>query len=930
MERAFAPDRGGGEEPGHPRARHRRLRRLLPVPRRHGRDGPPPDRARTRRRTSATRRCRDEVRTRTLGEETKRVFRARVVNPRWIAAMRRHGYKGAFELAATVDYLFGYDATAGVVDDWMYEHAGRARTSSTRDTREFLEQSNPWALRGITERLLEAADRGLWAEPEPATLDRLRDTYLASEGDLEDAEPRVSRCEPRSRDGSHGLPVLAPWSAWTTCGSRCCSTPSRPAIGGVLVRGEKGTAKSTAVRALAALLPPVDVVAGCRFACDPAAPDPACPDGPHAGRRRRASAGRPGWSSCRSAPPRTGWSARSTWSGRSTEGVTAYEPGLLAAAHRGVLYVDEVNLLHDHLVDLLLDAAAMGRGYVEREGVSVRHAARFLLVGTMNPEEGELRPQLLDRFGLTVEVAAPPRPGRARRGGAPPARLRRRPGRLRRPLGRRRRRAGRAGSPPPAPRLPRGRAARRRAAPDRRGLRRVRRRRAARRPRHRPRRHRARRLARPRRGHRATTSAPPPGWRCRTAAAATRSTPPAWTSSASTRRCTAGRPPRRRRPAPTTRPGRRRPRRRPGRRPGRRPRRRPGRRGRPTAAAGRRPARTAARRPGGRPRRHAAATGRRRRRAAGRPGARRAARRRPSAVRARGAPSAATRRLQARCSPAGSATARRAAVAGPHRAGPHHRRPGAGGRSAALHLPATLRAAAPHQAGPGPARGPGCGCARDDLREAVREGREGNLVLFVVDASGSMAARQRMAAVKGAVLSLLLDAYQRRDKVGLVTFRGAGAELALPPTSSVRGRRRRGWPSCPPAGARRWPRGCCARRRPAAGRAAARPAPPAAARRRHRRPGHRPAPARSTGARAAAAAGRDRRGRASSSTASPARSGSAWPRRAGRRSSARPHAAASTTLRGRRRCAGDSSRVRADGGVPDAAGTSRSTCPTTG
>src|SRR5205085_4594111 len=89
-----------------------------------------------------------------------------------------------------------------------------------------------------------------------------------------------------------------------------------------------------------------------------------------------------------------------------TEGVKAYEPGLLAAAHRGVLYVDEVNLLHDHLVDLLLDAAALGTSYVEREGVSVRHAARFLLVGTMNPEEGELRPQLLDRFGLTVQVTA--------------------------------------------------------------------------------------------------------------------------------------------------------------------------------------------------------------------------------------------------------------------------------------------------------------------------------------------------------------------------------------------------------------------------------------------------------------------------------------------------------------------------------------------
>ena len=178
-----------------------------------------------------------------------------------------------------------------------------------------------------------------------------------------------------------------------------------PAVGGVLVRGEKGTAKSTIVRALAALLPPVDVVAGCRFSCDPAAPDPLCPDGPHevgAGAVTRTA---------RLVELPVGASedrvAGSLDIERAlTEGVKAFEPGLLAAAHRGVLYVDEVNLLHDHLVDLLLDAAAMGTAYVEREGVSVRHASRFLLVGTMNPEEGELRPQLLDRFGLTVEVRA--------------------------------------------------------------------------------------------------------------------------------------------------------------------------------------------------------------------------------------------------------------------------------------------------------------------------------------------------------------------------------------------------------------------------------------------------------------------------------------------------------------------------------------------
>ncbi|MFI0351032.1 cobaltochelatase subunit CobN [Actinomadura sp. 9N407] len=127
----------------------------------------------------------DQVRTRTLAEETHRVFRARVVNPRWIAAMRRHGYKGAFELAATVDYLFGYDATAGVVDDWMYETLAKEYVFDA-ETRAFMEQSNPWALRGITERLLEAADRKLWNEPDPDTLRQLRQTYLQLEGRLED------------------------------------------------------------------------------------------------------------------------------------------------------------------------------------------------------------------------------------------------------------------------------------------------------------------------------------------------------------------------------------------------------------------------------------------------------------------------------------------------------------------------------------------------------------------------------------------------------------------------------------------------------------------------------------------------------------------------------------------------------------------------
>ncbi|HEX6857958.1 MAG TPA: cobaltochelatase subunit CobN [Streptosporangiaceae bacterium] len=129
----------------------------------------------------------DAVKTRTLAEETRRVFRSRVVNPRWIAAMQRHGYKGAFELAATVDYLFGYDATAGVVEDWMYEQLAASYVFDETN-RAFLAQANPWALHGIAERLLEAAQRGLWAKPDPATLDQLQQAFLATEGTIEGGE----------------------------------------------------------------------------------------------------------------------------------------------------------------------------------------------------------------------------------------------------------------------------------------------------------------------------------------------------------------------------------------------------------------------------------------------------------------------------------------------------------------------------------------------------------------------------------------------------------------------------------------------------------------------------------------------------------------------------------------------------------------------
>jgi Mg-chelatase subunit ChlI len=179
-----------------------------------------------------------------------------------------------------------------------------------------------------------------------------------------------------------------------------------PAIGGVLIRGEKGTAKSTAVRALARLLPELEVVGGCRFGCSPDASEQQCSEC-----RERARDG---------ALPRQQRQMRVVelpinasedrvvgaidMEAAIKRGEKRFEPGVLAEANRNILYVDEVNLLDDHLVDVLLDAAAMGVNVVEREGMSVEHPSRFILVGTMNPEEGELRPQLLDRFGLCVDV----------------------------------------------------------------------------------------------------------------------------------------------------------------------------------------------------------------------------------------------------------------------------------------------------------------------------------------------------------------------------------------------------------------------------------------------------------------------------------------------------------------------------------------------
>ena len=534
-----------------------------------------------------------------------------------------------------------------------------------------------------------------------------------------------------------------------------------PAVGGVLVRGEKGTAKSTAVRALSALLPPVAVVPGCRFSCDPASPDPACPDGPH-------EAGGGGERPARMVELPVGASEDRLVGALDieralAEGVKAFEPGLLADAHRGILYVDEVNLLHDHLVDLLLDAAAMGASYVEREGVSVRHAARFLLVGTMNPEEGELRPQLLDRFGLTVEVAASREPdqrvevvrrrlaydadpeGFAARWAAEEAAVRERVAAARELL----------------PRVRLGDGALLQIA--------------------------------------ATCAAfEVDGMRADIVMARTATALAAWAGrtdvlAEDVRQAALLALPHRRRRNPFDAPGLDEDRLDetleefsgegesegegegdddpepdgpggpggpdgsggpdgPG-----------GGGGQPAPDSGPQGDGAGATRPeggeGGQPRASGAQE--------------------QSAVRA-----SEPFRAKVLSVPGlgEGAAGRRSRARTEHGRTTGARRPR--GALTKLHLAATVQAAAPHQRARGRS-GPGLVIRRDDLRQATREGREGNLVLFVVDASGSMAARQRMGAVKGAVLSLLLDAYQRRDKVGLVTFRGAGADVALPPTSSV-------------------------------------------------------------------------------------------------------------------------------------------------
>ncbi|WP_026240384.1 VWA domain-containing protein [Parafrankia discariae] len=585
-----------------------------------------------------------------------------------------------------------------------------------------------------------------------------------------------------------------------------------PTVGGVLVRGEKGTAKSTAVRALAGLLPPVAVVPGCRFSCDPVAPVAHCPDGPHlTGPAAGHGAGGVGVSR----PARLVELPVGASEDRVTgaldldralaEGVSALRPGLLAAAHRGVLYVDEVNLLADHLVDLLLDASALGVAQVERDGVSVSHPARFWLVGTMNPEEGELRPQLLDRFGLTVQVAASRDPrvraqvvrrrltfeadpvGFAALWAGAEAEL---AGRIARAQAR----LGRVELPDAAldavaavcaacdvdgmradvvlAKTAMARAAwegRAEVSPDDIRV--------------------AARFVLPHRRRRGPFDAPggdgralddtveevlaervrpgdgpdgdgsddspgggSPGggrrWRDDTGGAGGSGVdvPAGGTGDLTGASAGAGGG-----SADLTGPaaggsegvG-------------------PVGGGGPAAEAGgpagmARAAQTAQRHhvDGG------AAGGGGPAPAAGVPGM--PFRPRLLSVAGLGA-GAAGRRSAARTS--------RGAVAR------------TGADAPGLHLPATLLAAAPHQHGRG-RTGPALILRPADRRGAHRRGREGNLVLFVVDASGSMAARSRLRRVSTAVLSLLVDAYQRRDRIGMITFRGVGAQVVLAPTSSV-------------------------------------------------------------------------------------------------------------------------------------------------
>jgi magnesium chelatase subunit D len=503
-----------------------------------------------------------------------------------------------------------------------------------------------------------------------------------------------------------------------------------PNIGGVLVRGEKGTAKSTLVRALTQILPPIVVIAGDRFSTDPAEPQPLSPDGPFdADVAVETRAVRLVELPVGATEDRVAGSIQLERA--LTEGAVHFEPGLLAKAHRGILYVDEVNLLHDHLVDLLLDAAAMGQLTVERDGMSVTHAAKFVIVGTMNPEEGELRPQLLDRFGLTVEVAAPREPAQraevVRRRllfDADPETFRAQyedaEDRLRVRIREAQNRMelvemtsevllkvaeicsafgvdGMRGD------IVTARTASAHAAWQGRDVitaddLRV-----------------AARLALPHRRRRNPFDAPG-----LSDSELDELLPPETNDDGNE-------------PEPDGPDG------------GEVP---------PDEAETQSPS----------PYRR---------------GTDSSSEHQPAPVSA-GEPYK-TRLFTVDGLGTGQAGRRsRARTTTGHRIGAT---PSVAAETG-IHLVETVRSAAPYQSARGRVGGRLILHA-SDLRRAVREGREANLVLFVVDTSGSMAARERMQQVKTAILSLLLDAYRRRDRVGVVTFRDRGAEVALPPTRSV-------------------------------------------------------------------------------------------------------------------------------------------------
>ncbi len=499
-----------------------------------------------------------------------------------------------------------------------------------------------------------------------------------------------------------------------------------PGIGGVLVRGEKGTAKSTVVRALAQLLPPVVDETGARPARLVELPVGATED-------------------------RVVGSLDLERVLR--DGEQAFRPGLLAAAHHGVLYVDEVNLLHDHLVDVLLDAAAMGRVHIERDGVSHSHPARFVLVGTMNPEEGELRPQLLDRFGLTVDVTA------SRDVDVRMAVVRRRLDYEADPAGFAARYA--AADREVAERILTARDRLPEVALDDVELRRI----AA-----------------------LCAAFDVDGMRADLVVARTATAHAAWRGSDTVTEDDV------RVAAELALPHRRR----------RDPFDEPGISDDQLDEAMREAGEEAERAPApesesGRPEDGPAADNASDSGSAGSeppdddpdgppepPGG--------GQDSPRNSESGQSKQGHTGTPATTSAKPPRWEVPGVGEGAPGRRsraqtRQGRMVRpdtdtTGGLHLLGTVFAAAPHQHARGRVGGP-LRLASEDLRGAYREGREGNLVVFVVDASGSMAARDRLSAVTGAVVALLRDAYQRRDKVAVITVRGAEAELVLPPTSSV-------------------------------------------------------------------------------------------------------------------------------------------------